>query len=360
MLNTWEMVGFALTWVFATCSFAVALLFVIKLNQARRTTKELQPFLAMAILCLSYGASHVIASWVDYYRWSQGIVVPGLWKAFAVILFVAGGSFVLVHEYALKKTKYLISIFIFAGIVPMLILNDFTLENLLLLAWGIPGLLLALPMYYIVFLRPTKGILKKRMILTFLGMCSIGVASALRSDSLVSILGYQGSLYAYAIGTVLAIFGMCDIGYGFSQLSTFSDLNWKAKLRELFVINDAGLCLWAFSFAQKQSIKDSDLIAGGFSSIISFLGEITKTTESLKQIDYHDLKIVLDHGKAGLITILLISDTSSYLPYKLSVFTTEFQTYFGETLNHWDGNTAIFAPTSKIVEQVFELQEGGR
>ncbi len=360
MLDTWEMVGFALTWVFATCSFAVALLFVIKLNQARRTTKELQPFLAMAVLCLSYGVSHVIASWLDYYRWSQGIVVPGLWKAFAVILFIAGGSFVLVHEYALKKTKYIISIFVFSGIVPMLLLNDFAMENLLLLAWGIPGLLLALPLYYFIFLRPAKGLLKKRMFVTFLGMCAIGLASVLRSDSLVPILGFQGSIYAYAIGTVLDIFGMCDIGYGFSRLSTFSDLNWKTKLRELFVINDSGLCLWAFSFAQNQSIKDSDLIAGGFSGIISFLGEITKTTENLKQIDYHDLKIVLDQGKAGLITILVISDKSTYLPYKLSVFTTEFQTYFQETLAKWDGNASIFAPTAKIVEQVFELKEGMR
>ena len=91
MLEPLEMVGFALTWVFSTCCFAVSLLFFLKIKQTMHTTKELKPFLALAFLCLSYGIIHIVAAWLDYYRWSQDIIVIPLWKSFAVILLIANG-----------------------------------------------------------------------------------------------------------------------------------------------------------------------------------------------------------------------------------------------------------------------------
>lgn len=357
MLEHLEMVGFAFTWVFSTCCFAVSLFFFKKLDRTRHTTKDLQPFFAMAFLCLCYGIAHIIASWLDYYRWSQDVVNISLWKSFAVVLMLANGSFVAVHEYVLNKTKYVLSIFIYSGIIPIMLLNDFALENTVLLIWGIPGFLFSLPLYYIVFLRPTQGLLKKRMILTFFGMLAIGLASVLRSDSLGSIFNFQTYLIIYTIGTILGTIGICLIGFGFSRLSTFSDLNWKTKLRELYIIHDSGLCMFAYSFNRDQKKEDSDLIAGGFSTIKMFLGEITKSKDSLQQIDYHDFKILLNEGKGSIMTVLIIKGSSTYIPYKLNLFVEEFQNHFGEVLANWKGDSAIFTPTPKIIEEVFEIKK---
>jgi hypothetical protein len=357
MLEPLEMVGFALTWVFSTCCFAVSLLFFLKIKQTLHTTKELKPFLALAFLCLSYGIIHIVAAWLDYYRWSQDIIVIPLWKSFAVILLIANGCFVAVNEYVLGKTKYLLSLFICLGIIPILLLNDFGLENIVLLIWGIPGFLISLPLYYLVFLKPVSGPLKKQMVVTFFGLLGIGMASVLRSDSLESIFGNQGYLIIYNIGTFLATIGICILGYGFSHLSTFTDLNWKAKLRELYIINsESGLCLYSYSFGLKKNIEEADLVAGGFSSIRTFLSEITKSKDTLQQIDYHDLKILMNEGKEHITTIVVIKESSSFIPYKLSVFMEEFQAHFGDILADWKGDASIFIPTNKIIEQVFELK----
>jgi hypothetical protein len=52
--------------------------------------------------------------------------------------------------------------------------------------------------------------------------------------------------------------------------------------------------------------------------------------------------------------ILLINEESSFLQYKLKLFSEEFQTFFKEVLPDWKGDIDLFKPTETIIRRVFE------
>ena len=156
------------------------------------------------------------------------------------------------------------------------------------------------------------------------------------------------------MGTAISLLGVCILGFGFSGFSTFSDLRWKDKLREIFIIAEGGVCLYAFSFDQNIPLEDTDLIAGGFAGIQGILSEMVKTSESLHLIDYQNMKIMLEQ-RTSVMFVLIIKEESSFLEYKLKVFAEEFQTFYEEILQKWTGDIDIFKPTSTLIQRVFEV-----
>jgi hypothetical protein len=204
--------------------------------------------------------------------------------------------------------------------------------------------------WYFIFIKPTSGFLRRRMNLAFFGLLLILVGMVTRGLTHESSAG----VYFGASGTVFYIIGLCLIGYGFVAFSTFTDLRWKDKLREVFVISRNGTCLYAFSFEQNLPIEDSDLVAGGFSGIQMLLSEMVKTTESLQLIDYQNVKIMIEQ-KAAIMYVLIIKAESKFLQFKLKTFAEEFQNFFKDTLATWKGEIHVFYPTRVLIEKVFEL-----
>ncbi len=203
-------------------------------------------------------------------------------------------------------------------------------------------------MFYM-FIKPTSGFLRQRILLALVGICMVGIGIFFRFSFLSDLWG----AYIYSIGTLIAIIGVSFFGYGFAAFSTFTDLNWKEKLREIFVIARNGICVYAYSFGQNRSITDSDLIAGGFSGIQLLLSELVHTSESLQLIDYQNVKIMLEQGQ-GYMFILIIKEQSSFIRYKLRLFTQEFFEFFKDVIKTWNNNIDIFKPTGTIIQRIFE------
>jgi len=308
------------------------------------------PFIGIAFIFLFMSISFIIASWYDFYQWENAEKFIELYKIYSISLLASFTFSFFIAEYVLKKTRYIGTGFLVVGMIVMLFQNNSEDLNFYSTIFLGPVYLLGPIMYYIVFIRPSSGILRQRMLISILGFFFIAVGIGLRHPLFREWL----DTYIYSIGTLVAIVGCCFIGYGFAAFSTFTDLKWKEKLRELFVIYPGGVCLYAFSFEQKIRLEDSDLIAGGFSGIQSFLSEIVKTTESLHLIDYQDLKIMIEQGPNALF-ILIIKEESSFLQYKLKQFANEFQTLYKNILVHWDGEINIFKPTSGLIQTIFEI-----
>lgn len=211
-------------------------------------------------------------------------------------------------------------------------------------------IIFGLILWYFVFIKPSSDLIRKRMIFAMMGMIIVATALILRSR-----LGnvFFGD-FSHLAGNIIALGGVLFVWYGFSALETVSDLGWKVKLRELFVISKNGIALYAFSFEQNISLQDSDLIASGFSGIQALLSEMVKTEESLTLINYHNLKILVEQV-AGLMFVLVLKEESSYLKYKLRRFSEAFQDFFQDVLTSWHGETDIFIPTKSIIQQVFEI-----
>ena len=189
------------------------------------------------------------------------------------------------------------------------------------------------------------------MVLALLGLLCIAIGIAGRSDIVTDLLGFP----FYSFGTLIAIFGVLLLWYGLAVINTFSDLNWKKKMRELFITSHTGIGLFAFSFERNSPLEESDLIAGGFSGIKLILEEMLKTNEHLKLIDYQNVKVMLEQGEVAMF-ILIIREDSAYLRQKLKIFSEEFHFFYKNALSNWTGDMTIFGPVQELIQRVFELK----
>ena len=345
------MTGLSITAIAATCMFILCLYFLNRLLKVRATTRELLPFLGIAIQYLLFSLSNFFAIAYDYLYWeSLGTIIRiDLLKMLILSNFAGYGSLTFLCEFVFKKTKYIFTILMGLLIVLIMIAQSVEQISSTILYLG-PFLLPNFIVWYFVFIKPTSGFLRHRMYLALFGLFLILGGILTRGLSHEALYG----VYFGIAGTLFYIIGLGLIGYGFAAFSTFTDLRWKDKLRELFVIASNGTCLYAFSFEQNLVIEDSDLVAGGFSGIQLLLSEMVKTTESLQLIDYQNVKIMIEQ-KAKVMFILIIKDESKFLQFKLRNFADEFQNFFKETLANWKGEIHVFQPTRALIEKIFEL-----
>jgi hypothetical protein len=346
------MFGFGLTYVFATTAIILSVFFVSRLRKVSQNSKELLPFAGFAILSLVTAIANIITSWFDYYVWEQGQFILELWEAYASMQIVVILAIVFVMEYVSKKTKYLVSLYLFLGLFPNLFIHNYELENLILIIVGLPAIALLIPLYYLTFLKSTKGPLRKRLIIAFLGIMFIIFANLMRSSSIESSLGTENFLIVYCIGTMVMIAGIILVGFGFSGFSTFTDIMWKEKLRELYVITGNGNCLYAYSFDKKEKINDNELVGSGLMGIQAMLGEMVKTKENLHHIEYKNLIILLEQ-RNNLSSILVLNAQSSFLQFKLKEFLDMFSEFFEDTLKIENPNSILFSPTKGLIEKSF-------
>lgn len=349
MVDPWEMTALSITAIAATCMFYIFLYFVNRLLKIRTTTRELLPFFGIAAQYLLFSLSSFVAIAYDYIYWESAIVNIDLLKISLILNFAGFGALTFLCEFVLKKTKYIFSILVGILIVLMLFAQIIEQISLTIMIFG-PLFLPFFIVWYYVFIKPTSGFLRRRMNLAFFGLLSIFIGMVTRGLSHEPSAG----VYFGIGGTVLYIIGLSLMGYGFAAFSTFTDLRWKDKLREIFVIARNGTCLYAFSFEQNLPIEDSDLVAGGFSGIQMLLSEMVKTSESLQLIDYQNVKIMIEQ-KATIMYVLIIKAESKFLQFKLKAFADEFQNFFKDILTNWMGEIHVFQPTKVLIEKVFEL-----
>lgn len=350
MVDVFLIFGLGLTHIFSTCSFFLFLYFFRKsLNRIK--TQEILPFVGLSIIFLFISIGFIVLSWTDYFWWVSGeITNPYTGLETLTGLFIIGSFICLtfILEFCLKKTKYIFTIYMVAGFV---FLNVIGANALNLLIYLLPFPFFCISLWYFVFIRPTSGFLRRRMILAVFGFLNLLVGFFLRYNFMVQLFG----TYIYLVGTIISIFGVILIGYGFIAFSTFSDIKWKEKLREIFVISEGGICIFAYSFEKKTPLDDTDLIAGGFSGIQSMLSEMVKTSENLQLINYQNLKIMLEQGRK-VFFILIINEESSFLYFKLKHFSEEFQNFFQDVLAKWTGKIEVFQPTRALIDRIFEVE----
>ena len=144
-----------------------------------------------------------------------------------------------------------------------------------------------------------------------------------------------------------------------------SDTNWKDKLKELYVVYEGAICLYAFSFENQKVLKNYDfieilkdhgIIANRFTCINSFLSEIITIEELLQRINYKNLKIIYERI-SNVMFFLIITDYSSVLRFNLKTFSNEFYNYFFKILENWTGDVRNFKSSAALIKKIFELDK---
>lgn len=346
----WEIFGFGLDYFMATCGFILFLHFFKKILQIRETSTDLYPFFGLISSFLAISTYYIVVSWYDYFYWEFAFDLILLFKLSNILALFSIGSLMFICEYILKKTRFLFTAYIGIGTVIQMFLPSYDLTNLVFLIIVFPVLFCAIFIWYLVFIKPTSGFMRRRMLLSLFGLISFEIGSLLRVRAINDLLGN----HMYSIGTILAIIGVSLIGYALTVFSSFTDIRWKEKLREIFVVSDDGNCLYAFSFEQSIPLDDSAIIASGFSGIQEMLSEMAQTSESIKLIEYQDVKIMVEQGES-IIIVLIANEESSFLQYKLEIFAKEFHNFFKDIIEHKTEEIGLYGPTRTIIQRIFEL-----
>lgn len=135
---------------------------------------------------------------------------------------------------------------------------------------------------------------------------------------------------------------------------------WADSLRTIIIFNKNGICLYNYSFEQKDVFKgeadetefDEDLIAGAFSGVITIISEITHTKRQIRQIQKEEATLIFTYGKFHIVALIASMDLP-VLFKKIDEFSRDFEDKFSKELKNFKGNVSHFEPTKFLIIKYF-------
>ncbi len=142
------------------------------------------------------------------------------------------------------------------------------------------------------------------------------------------------------------------------------DKKWANALKNIFILNKHGVCLYHHSFEHKDLFKeeehpelDEDLVSGVLSGVISIISEITHSKKQLRQIQKEEATLLFSYGKYHIIALIASMELPVLLK-KLDEFSREFEQKFSTDLKTFKGNVQRFDPTKFLVVKYFSQKYG--
>ncbi|MFX1570993.1 MAG: hypothetical protein ACFFCV_21860 [Promethearchaeota archaeon] len=135
---------------------------------------------------------------------------------------------------------------------------------------------------------------------------------------------------------------------------------WANSLKNIFVFNKSGVCLFNYSFEGKDLVKkneedadfDEDLISGALSGVITIISEITHTKRQLRQIQKDEATLIFTYGKYHIVTLIASMDLP-VLFKKIDEFSREFEQKFTKELKNFQGNIQRFDQARFLIIKYF-------
>ncbi len=152
---------------------------------------------------------------------------------------------------------------------------------------------------------------------------------------------------------------------GMKEFLVSKEKKWEDSLKNIFVFNKSGVCLYNYSFEHKEVIEedkdeaefDEDLISGALSGIITIISEITRSKKQLRQIQKEEATLLFTYGKFHIVALI----TSMELPVlfkKIDDFSREFEQKFSKELKNFQGNVQHFQPARFLIIKYFSQKYG--
>ena len=139
------------------------------------------------------------------------------------------------------------------------------------------------------------------------------------------------------------------------EILTAKESDWKNSLKNIYVFNTTSVCLYTLKFgpdSKDSSALSEDLIAGGFSGILSLISEITNERKNLRIIDKQGVKIYFSYGRS-IIVALIATKSLPILFKKLELFTKAFEKKFEKELASFRGKINPFQDASQLILKYF-------
>lgn len=341
--------------IFLTCVvFYLFFLFILKIKRTRGSGSELTPFIGLALLFLFLGISRILFVYDDYFffehRWK--IWSDTFYKFSALSGYIGIICLVFISEKMLGKTKFSFTIFsLGCWIYGAVFLH--TIQDLRWFSYiAIPiSLLIVLVNFIFSLIVKTKGVIRRKMGIAFAFLLLFAFFVAMNTAIGQSILPFDPYIIVIIseCGLILSIF---IFGFMFLSFETFTEFGWRNKLRELFIISPNGTTLFHHLFVDVVDSPDPDLIAAGLTGVNKILAEMIQSDKSLQVVDHEDVKILFEYGNYSTLALVVYENLHVYRS-KLVTLINQFENLFQDILSHWTGDTSVFLPSRRLIEENF-------
>ncbi|NVM31258.1 MAG: hypothetical protein HWN65_20640 [Candidatus Helarchaeota archaeon] len=342
--------------LFSSVTF-LAILFLLKIKNARNSGIDLSPFIGLSIFFLSFGISRIFFGYSDYYMLEFSTEILSLYKGGVLSGYLGIIGVVFLSEKMLGKTKFGFTIFSIIGCIFCIVFLHTPDQIRWFTYIAMPiSMMAVVANISISLILKTSGIIRRYMGLALLSLMLFSVFVV--ADTKV------GQEFAYnlwglpiALTIILAEIGMIAtstlLGFCFLSFETFTEFGWKDKLKELFIIAPSGATLFHYSFIKEARSRDPDLITSGLTGVKGILGEMVQSKKTLKVVDHQDVKIIFEYGAHATLA-LIAQENLRILHSKLATLSTQFENLFQDVLSHWVGETEVFLPSKHLIEEIFK------
>ncbi len=168
----------------------------------------------------------------------------------------------------------------------------------------------------------------------------------------VAVKSFEIGSWLRFIADIFQIVGLGMIGFFFSLLPSWREIEWRTTLKSLFIIYQGGTCIYQHDFTGCKESDDVELIIGNAVEMVKSVLDQVLLPGSLKVFDFKDKKMVLEQGKH--VSVAIIADSvSDSLDYVLHEFTRRFEAFFEKILQDWNGDSSVFEPTKVFIKSLF-------
>ncbi|MFW9939106.1 MAG: hypothetical protein ACFFD5_15780 [Candidatus Thorarchaeota archaeon] len=346
-------------WVYIITGFEISIIFLIRYFKQEKSLRNLQD---IGYFSVFFGFSMMWFFFIigDYYC-SDDIISPFLiWDKgsaralllnFGYFTMILAGFFLLlfIERYnVIFYKKYLFTIIFSLCTIFFIILFfiDITITQPITYIFWITFL-----SFFVVYLIKFIKKLKKMGIFLFGGLSFMLIGFLLTTDALIEVLGLEGRM----IGALLQLISVIILSYFFLNLPPFSEFDWQEKIEALFVINNAGICLYNKIFTKKKDLTFEQFISAAIHTINIILKELVAAKESNK-----NFSVIKKEGENIIIFqstlvsgVLYTSEEVNFPKIVLKEFVDKFETIYYNFLIDWNGDMNIFEPTEIIINDLF-------
>ncbi|GEM_PF-3471819 len=211
----------------------------------------------------------------------------------------------------------------------------------------------AYSVFFILLFRSLQGkageLLSMQINLFVAGFILFLSGYALTSDLFVQL---SGGL-SYLVGSVLMTASIIAVNFAVLRMPSFGELDWDAKVKELYLISSTGVPLLYVNFETGTSTVDPDqALTAAVLSALSLGLKRTGKGGRVRVVDQGNLKFLF--GYAGNATLVVVATEDLYIiRRRIDEFMQTFATLYGEILEAWDGNISVFRPAEALARSIF-------
>ncbi len=354
-------------WISLIIYLEFSFIFFLKYKQKKGIIKE-NSDLGFAFFYLGFSVMKVLIIIGNYYLTDDVQTPFYIWNTGSDrSLIISSGNFfmmvmVITFLFLVEKAKKVLYKKYLFTFVSLIWIGVFIFLFFFNLDWALVFAILFNIYFYTVlifyFLDVMKRIKKRRIILLGRSMFIISViffivGIFLSMDVMITTYGLEVKIY----GSIFQFISLVILFFFFFKVPSYSEVDFKQNIEEIFLMNRGGLTLFHQSFIESKTPSESSqyLISGAITSADLFIKEITNSKQQGLSSFKKGGNVIYIYTSDLIILVLICNKEIENVISYLKEFTDRIETIYLNVLLNFDGDLSIFNPVENIVKEVFNM-----